>query len=356
MTVANRKDQAIASATRSAALGKPKKKIFVIMPFTRSPSRNEAELAEFFTEQLKRGIESSRGFKYKYEVSRSGEALRITEQIVSDLFRSELVICDLSGEYSNPNVMYELGIRLTCSSRPVILIREDHSANHSIFDIQGLHVHHYNPRAYSGLMGYIKKKIKAFETEEEVFRSPVLGVLEDEANFQRVGRAKAKVLIEVLQVGFISHLRSLSDTFNRYLLDRSDLRITSVPALLAQDLLEKRPQLELVDWSELRLAAGPHPAISYYLSTQYLTGIMDDDSEVLFSRAILVFYELYFTNLAWWFNFDFGKIVSFVQHATLLGHACGHLGRIIATEESDPARSEAQKYLGILMDAVISGL
>jgi hypothetical protein len=94
---------------------KPIRTIFVIMPFSQSPGRNEAELREFFEEQIKTKIEGNSTFRFRYRVHRSGSAFRITEQIIRDLFQADLVICDLSGEFSNPNVMYELGVRLTCS-------------------------------------------------------------------------------------------------------------------------------------------------------------------------------------------------------------------------------------------------
>jgi hypothetical protein len=328
----------------NSPIGKPKKKVFVIMPFTKTPLRKQAELAEFFEVQLK-GVIEGKNFKHEYEVSRSGQELIITDQIIRELFRADLVICDLSGEHANPNVMYELGIRLACSNRPVILIREEHPSNERIFDIQSLHVHNYNPLAPKSLSEYLYGKIRAFEDGEEIFRSPVLDVLEDEANFQRVGKTKAKILIDILQFGLLSHLRSLIVTLNSYLVGRSNIQLTLTPGDLARDLFEHQDQLRLVDWSEIRLAAGPHPAISYYLSTQYLAGIVDDKLEIPFSGVMLFFYEWYFTNLAWWFNFDLSRLISFCQHATMIAHACTHVRNLLLAEEGDPAYVEASDML-----------
>src|SRR5687767_9602643 len=102
------------------------------MPFTKSPTRNAEELHEFFEHEIKKTIESNESLENDYEVRRSGIDLDISGQIYRDLFQADLVICDLSGEAANPNVMFELGVRLTCSNKPVILIREEYAGNASI--------------------------------------------------------------------------------------------------------------------------------------------------------------------------------------------------------------------------------
>ena len=88
------------------------KKIFVIMPFVKANDRDQASLTKFFTDYIKEPIEGCSKFTHKYKVIRSGDAFSILDKIIADLASADIVICDLSGELSNPNVVYELGIRL----------------------------------------------------------------------------------------------------------------------------------------------------------------------------------------------------------------------------------------------------
>lgn len=55
-------------------------------------------------------------------VSSADEVSVIHKRIVSNLYYNKMVVCDVSGK--NPNVMFELGIRLTFD-KPVIIIKDD---------------------------------------------------------------------------------------------------------------------------------------------------------------------------------------------------------------------------------------
>lgn len=61
------------------------------------------------------------GFKADL-VSSANEAGIIQKQIVQNLYQNEIVVCDVSCK--NPNVMFELGIRLTFD-RPTVVIKDD---------------------------------------------------------------------------------------------------------------------------------------------------------------------------------------------------------------------------------------
>lgn len=100
------------------AVDRAVRRIFVIMPFVEAGSRNEAQLTAFFENNIKRPIEGA-DLRDRYEVYRSGQSFDITAEIVRDLCRADIVIADLSGVDPNPNLMYELGVRLAISVRPV---------------------------------------------------------------------------------------------------------------------------------------------------------------------------------------------------------------------------------------------
>lgn len=64
------------------------------------------------------------GIKFKTEIvsNSDGEIDIIHKRIIQNLFNADIVICDISGR--NPNVMFELGMRLTFD-KPTIIIKDD---------------------------------------------------------------------------------------------------------------------------------------------------------------------------------------------------------------------------------------
>ena len=158
---------------------KAEKKVFVIMPFTMTDLRKKEQLDDFFTDNLKKRIEREADLNNKYIVWRSGTTFNITDQIIRDLYKADIVIADLSGEYPNPNVMYELGVRLTISDNPVILIRENNPNNKQVFDVRNYSIYTYDLKDYKTLENHIIHKLRLFETREEIYESPVRNVLRD---------------------------------------------------------------------------------------------------------------------------------------------------------------------------------
>jgi chaperonin GroEL len=159
---------------------KPERTVFVIMPFVKAFARNKGHLKSFFENNIKKSIESA-DLAYQYWVRRSDETFNITDKIIRDLFTADVVIADLSGELPNPNVMYELGVRLAISQKPVILIREDNDQNKNVFDITGFYAHPYDPLNYLDLEKHIIEKLRRLESGEETYESPVLKVVQGEA-------------------------------------------------------------------------------------------------------------------------------------------------------------------------------
>jgi hypothetical protein len=164
-------------------VGPPKKetkRVFVIMPFAESPTRGEAALTSFLENNLKKTIEEAEKLTNEYHVHRSADAFNITEQIISDLHAADIVIADLSGQPPNPNVMYELGVRLAISDEPVILIREEHEDNKKVFDVGHFYIRPYNPLEYPELQNWLLDKLTRLETGEDPYESPVARIVERE--------------------------------------------------------------------------------------------------------------------------------------------------------------------------------
>lgn len=132
--------------------------------------RPKEELDDFFENSIKLPIIANfEGF----DVKRSETESNISENILRNIFQADYLICDLSGTRPNSTVMFELGVRLAISERPVILIRQADQNNHRDIHLSGHHVFEYNPNVLTPLINYIKSKIAGFEERIEIYESVV---------------------------------------------------------------------------------------------------------------------------------------------------------------------------------------
>jgi hypothetical protein len=128
--------------TLAEAGGKSGLTAFVIMPFV---ERDQKHAAGFFPEVLRSLITPAAkesGFTVK-TANRQGSDL-IQSTIINDLMEADLVIADLTEH--NPNVMFELGVRMA-EDKPVVLIKA--LGTGPLFDVDNmLRVFEYNPNLW----------------------------------------------------------------------------------------------------------------------------------------------------------------------------------------------------------------
>jgi hypothetical protein len=118
------------------ALGKPKGDfeyvIFVIMPFSEKGKQERPK--GFFDEVLKSLITpAANRAGFAVETARREDSDIIHHTIINELLNADLVIADLTDH--NPNVLFELGIRLAME-KPVVLIKSKDTG--AIFDVDNL--------------------------------------------------------------------------------------------------------------------------------------------------------------------------------------------------------------------------
>jgi hypothetical protein len=115
---------------------------FVIMPFTeRDASHSEGFFAEVLRSIITPAAKASQ-FTVKTANRQGTDVIQST--IVNDLIDADLVIADLTEH--NPNVMFELGVRMA-QDKPVVLIRAKGTG--PIFDIDNmLRVFEYSPNLW----------------------------------------------------------------------------------------------------------------------------------------------------------------------------------------------------------------
>ncbi len=131
-----------ATVTLAQAGGTSKLTAFVIMPFL---ERDAKHPAGFFAEVLRSLITpaaSASDFTVK-TANRQGSDL-IQSTIINDLIEADLVIADLTEH--NPNVMFELGVRMA-EDKPVVLVKSQGTG--PLFDVDNmLRVFEYSPNLW----------------------------------------------------------------------------------------------------------------------------------------------------------------------------------------------------------------
>src|SRR5579864_1458600 len=115
-------------------------KAFVIMPFVERDSKHPAG---FFQEVLRSLITpAARDSKFTVKTANRQGSDLIQSTIVNDLLEADLVVADLTEH--NPNVMFELGMRMA-EDKPVVLIKAQGTG--PLFDVDNmLRVFEYSPK------------------------------------------------------------------------------------------------------------------------------------------------------------------------------------------------------------------
>jgi hypothetical protein len=152
-----------------------KKKCFVIMPISTTQSGTEQEWTGIFKGIIKPAVEES-GYGYnceRYELRRAN----ITKDILDELNNAHVVIADLTG--SNPNVLWELGVRHTLSKRTILIAQDKRFLPSDLKDYPIiLYKYKQTPAEVDKFRQDIKDKLEDIEADPEKPDSPVADFLQ----------------------------------------------------------------------------------------------------------------------------------------------------------------------------------
>lgn len=98
----------------------PKRKCFVIMPFSKTKRCTESQWLDIFENTIKPAVEGS---GLGYECFRSNLSIgNIISDILDNLNKADVVIADMTDK--NPNVFYELGVRHALRNSTILITQE----------------------------------------------------------------------------------------------------------------------------------------------------------------------------------------------------------------------------------------
>jgi len=147
-TIADEQDESEAvtssgpdTVTLSEGASKSSLTAFVILPFV---ERDPKHPKGFFAEVLRSIITpAAKDFKVKTANRQGSDVIQST--IITDLIEADLVIADLTEH--NPNVMFELGVRMA-QDKPVVLMKAEGTG--PLFDVDNmLRVFEYSPNLWA---------------------------------------------------------------------------------------------------------------------------------------------------------------------------------------------------------------
>lgn len=138
------------------AKGKFDRTAFVIMPF--GEKGKDPRPKGFFEEVLKSLITpaaNAAGFAVETATQAGSDVIQST--IINQLLTADLVIADLTDH--NPNVLFELGIRIANKKLPVVLIKAEGTGR--IFDVDSMmRVYAYSPNLWASTIDLDRPKIR----------------------------------------------------------------------------------------------------------------------------------------------------------------------------------------------------
>lgn len=139
----------------------PKKKCFVIMPFSSTKSCTEEQWTDIFENTIKPAVEKS-GFNY--ECFRASLVIgNIIKDILDNLNKADVVIADMTDR--NANVFYELGVRHTLRDATVLIAQDMEDVP---FDLQHYVTLKYDWKTKNGRKTFREKIVKVFAEIEDI--------------------------------------------------------------------------------------------------------------------------------------------------------------------------------------------
>ncbi|MGB7532545.1 MAG: DUF4268 domain-containing protein [Halobacteriota archaeon] len=143
-----------------------KKKGFILMPFSATKSKSEEEWTEIYQYLF---LPAWRSFGIECERINIPRG-QITKEIIKELYEAPVVFADLTD--SNPNVMYELGIR-HAFKKPSLLVK--YEGGDIPFDVKTYMIHEYQntPHGLKELKRIIKDFLNDIENKPEEPDNPV---------------------------------------------------------------------------------------------------------------------------------------------------------------------------------------
>lgn len=193
-------------------------------------------------------------------VSDSDEVGVIQKRIVQNIYDNEIIICDVSAK--NPNVMFELGMRLAFD-KPAIIIKDD-KTNYSFDTAPIEHLEYPRELNYHAIQTFEKKlRDKVIETFEASKRSDYTTFLKHFGQFVIADIEQKKVGKDAYVIEAISELRKEVNLLGKAIHTRGPT-IGRVTSEMRKEIERNRSKTDVAmdDFLKAYWSDGNTPALS----------------------------------------------------------------------------------------------
>lgn len=269
------------------------KDCFVIMPFSASQTHTAEEWTETFENFFKPAWNSFNIDCYRTEVPRGS----ITKDIIEKLFSASIVFADLTD--SNPNVMYELGVRHTFK-KPSVMVKTKRSE--IPFDVNDYNVfeYEYTPKGLENLKSHLRtiiEDIRKFPNKADNpvwdFRNTSDFLIDYYRNMETAYKLQALVLElnsnSNLCDEFLDGIENIDLTVDFVQMDKSTREQLEVgarkffPSIRSDALTHLRVtryiNFEIEDWNILEQIDDFYRWCHYFSSNLEVMNFLDDDKQ-----------------------------------------------------------------------------
>ena len=214
-------------------------------------------------------------------VSDSNEVGIIQKRIVQNIYDNDIVVCDVSAE--NPNVMFELGMRLAFD-KPAIIIKDD-KTNYS-FDTSPIeHITYPRDLHYHTIQAFKSKlKEKVVATYQASLKPEYTTFLKHFGQFVVANIDEKKVGKEEYLLAAVHELRA------EVLAMGNAMRVREEPRNRLVELMQNRPNRPLLSEREFLINK-----LSRYGSKDKAKVLLDPESE-MFKMLLVEYLNIYMPN------------------------------------------------------------
>ncbi len=184
----------------------------IIMPISNSENYTKKHWEEV-KEYISESVDNIKAFKSKIQLVSEPGSNVIHQNIVKNLKISDIIICDISDH--NPNVLFELGIRIAFN-KPIIIIKDDYTE--FLFDTSIIEHLEYPKNLHVYKMMNFKKKlerkiIKIYnQIIKERYSSFVQIFLDNENNLIKKTNKEDKI------INFLKDIKSEINSLNNHII------------------------------------------------------------------------------------------------------------------------------------------
>jgi len=230
--------------------------------------------------------------------------------------------------------MYELGVRLSLTNKPGILIKQELADSKDPFDIAFFHREPYNPLQPRKIVLHIIKKIRQFEVGEDEFVSPIYNALQ--ASPSVIMYFKQRSTMSILK-GLVNGLEGTAENIRLFL----------------EKTAKGHSQFTIPGKGSFAFRPRQFPGLSAYLTNFPLTDLLPERLTNEFDNLISSFYMKYYCSDLYWQTAQQSEFTHFISDSSQILDATPLITKaVLNCDKSDIVSNIEQELITLASQGV----